>query len=83
MDGHEPAIKGQVDVDFDGIGALRPGEADGGEGIFRSVKGSAAMTDDFHGSMLNITGGDSKRIFKRHCECYFSENLFCIFLRLR
>ncbi len=38
VNGDEPAIAGQVDIDFDGIGALRPGKADGGEGVFRGVK---------------------------------------------
>jgi hypothetical protein len=59
VNGDEPAIAGQVDVDFDGIGALRPREADAGEGVFRSVKRGTAMTDDFHGNMLNTTGGNS------------------------
>jgi len=38
VNGDEPVIAGQVDVDFDGISTLGPGGVDGGEGVFRRVK---------------------------------------------
>jgi hypothetical protein len=39
----------EVDVYFDAIGAHLQGAADGAEGVFRFMAGSAAMTDDEHG----------------------------------
>jgi len=50
VDDDEVVIAGEVNVNLDGIGLLAPGEADGCKGVLRSIEGSAAMGDDFHGA---------------------------------
>ena len=48
MDSNDLPIGREIDIDFDGIGLLLPGELDRCQGVFRGVVGRAAMRDDFH-----------------------------------
>jgi hypothetical protein len=40
-------VAGQAQIEFVGVGPLRPAEPEGGERVFRRVVRSASMTDDF------------------------------------
>src|SRR5258706_9043272 len=52
VDDDDFPVARQMNIDFNGIGALLPGEVCGGERIFRRIKGSAAMGNDFHNAKL-------------------------------
>lgn len=48
MQANDLLVFGQVVIAFDGIGVLLPGEAEGGQGVFRRIMGRAAMGDPFN-----------------------------------
>jgi len=67
-------IAREMDIDFDGIGSLLPGEIDCGQRIFRRVIRCSAMSDDFHGGLksykvewvrIQIAGGAAQPMLRR------------------
>jgi len=49
VDDDDLIVLGEVDIDFDGVGVLFPGEVGGGDGIFGGLGGGAAMGNDLDG----------------------------------
>jgi len=47
VEGHDLAVGGEAEVRLDGVRALLPGQAEGGESILRRIVRSAAVGDNF------------------------------------
>lgn len=54
-------VAGEVEVAFDGVGSLLPGEVKGGEGVFGGVAGGSAVGDDEGAGVRNSLGDRHER----------------------
>ena len=54
MNDNDLAVFGELDINLDGVRLLLPCEMNCGEGVFRRIKGGAAMGDNFHAPRLRL-----------------------------